>query len=51
MIFFEIDGEEYTASITTESENDMSAIQFEAPDGTPLWLHKPQRVQAEEAGQ
>jgi hypothetical protein len=45
MIHFEIDGEEYSASITIDSENDMQAIQFEAPDGQTLWLHRPQRIE------
>lgn len=42
-IHFEIDGEEFPASITTVPRHEQ-AIQFSAPGGTTLWLHKPERT-------
>lgn len=39
MIFFEIDGEEYIARITTTETPD--SIPFTTPEGVTYWLGKP----------
>ena len=45
MIYFEIDGEEYRAEInTTAPEMPHEAVHFPGPDGTILWLHRPEKA-------
>lgn len=39
MIFFEIDGEEYTVEIGTTEAPD--SIPFTTPEGVTYWMHKP----------
>lgn len=39
MIFFEIDGTEYAARISTVEAPD--AIPFTSPEGVTYWMHKP----------